>query len=332
MKKTCNLIWQERGDFLADILGSAKTTGREPVLAHAVNLFTPPRNGCKTTPPSPERHFTKEQLSAPSSLPSEQLRVIQSMRIAAEFVFKSCGKQPHFLGISNYEDLSLVPPDFESLCIQKKAPDIPDSLQMPKGSQLPGLFDILAAIQKSRIEATHIVFTNADIHLQPWFYVVVQKFLEAGFDSLIINRRTIHRESPAPSVLAMELLMAESGTTHPGMDCFIFPKHWLSRMEPTSAIIGRGAVMRSLLFNLVAIAEKLVVLSHTQLTYHFGDDRPWMLDDAQAAHSFNKIQAANLWLRLVENEISRRRLVELGTLFSKYLPDLPQEELEKFLG
>jgi hypothetical protein len=330
MKKTSNVTWQERGDFLADILDSANTVGREPMLAHAVNLFSPPGQAGKAPPPSGTSPWNK-QLSATHRLPCAQLRMIQSMRIAADFAVKSCGKKPDFIGIADCEDLPLVPANFESLCLEETATDLPDLLHMPTESQPPRLFAILAAMQKSRSEATHVVFTNSDIHLQPWFYVTAGRFLQAGFDSLIINRRTVHQETTASSCMPVELLMAESGITHPGLDCFVFPRQWLVRMMPTHAVVGRGAVMRSLLFNVVAIAEKLLVLSHAQLTYHFGDDRPWMQETSQAAHKFNKLQAAGLWLRLVENDVSRHRLVELGKLFPKYLPELHPEVLEKFL-
>jgi hypothetical protein len=334
MKKTSNITWQEEGDFLADLLTPGSPAGQVPPLAHAVNLFVPhsPESRCLQETSHGAAH------SIPC-LPHAQHQVIQSMRKAADFASEASMARPDLLGIAEAGDLPSLPPDFEKLPIEHARKAAGKNSLIRESANLPLLFDVLSAIQRSKSNATHIVFSNSDINLQPWFYAVVGSFLQSGYDSLIINRRTVENDAcnasdtTKTSSSAPEFIhMAESGKRHPGLDCFVFPKSWLNQFDRTEAIIGRGAVMRSMLFNLVAIAENLLVLTHTQMTYHYGDDRFWMLPEAQESRSFNKAQAAELWLRLVQNKTSLLRLSELGKLFPVYLPKLPKEVLAALLS
>jgi hypothetical protein len=66
--------------------------------------------------------------------------------------------------------------------------------------------------------------------------------------------------------------------------------------------------MRSLLYNLVAKARRMLILRDTHLTYHFGDDRPWadpMFDDYL---SFNLEQARGVLGALARDD-DRRALL-----------------------
>ena len=62
---------------------------------------------------------------------------------------------------------------------------------------------------------------------------------------------------------------------HPGFDCFVFPTAWVEDFVANAACVGIGWVMRSLLYNLVVKARRMVILRNAHLTYHYGDDRPW---------------------------------------------------------
>ncbi|MCC5788781.1 MAG: hypothetical protein JJT75_04045 [Opitutales bacterium] len=331
MKKTCNITWQEKDDFLADFFDSEVKNNQPIRIAHAINLFSKQKENTFGS----IRSDGQENPGPPNlQLPNEQLTVIQSMRAAAGFSCTNGSPRPDLWGIANSEELHLVPPDFEALRLSHAENPSNERDLPPYANQglLPRLFDLLNSIKQNTNDATHVVFTNADIHLQPWFYEVCCSFLQSGYDSLIVNRRTFENypDKPIPGI-PEALRHAEIGITHPGLDCFVFPISWLDQFVATSAIIGRGAVMRSLLFNMAAIAKNLLVLSHAQMTYHFGDDRPWMLPEAQAAREYNITQAAKLWLRLVQTERYKKNLVALGKIFPKYLPGLPVETLDKFL-
>lgn len=329
VKKTENITWQEEGDLLVDLFRACARHEPQIKLAHAINLYGNHKKVASQSASSSDPLPTNE-----SALGCEQTRVIQSMKEASASLEKTVGACVDFLGIVAPGDLHLVPDDFESIVHLERECMLGQSGSnlFPDAPQLPRLFDLLEAIKKSSTTATHVAFTNSDIHLQPWFYEVCLSFLQSGYDSLIVNRRTIEQyPTELPPGIPSSLRQAEPGSTHPGLDCFLFPKVWLDRFLRTEAVIGRGAVMRSLLFNMVALAENMLVLSHAQMTYHFGDDRPWMKLEAQAARNFNKDQAAELWLRLAKNETYRARLLAIGKLFTKYLPELSAETLSSYL-
>jgi hypothetical protein len=138
---------------------------------------------------------------------------------------------------------------------------------------LPLLFDILAHGAAVAKPNSYLVFTNNDICLQPNFFSSVRSLLRCGFDCLLINRRIV--EPYEAYGKAPELAALESGHRHGGFDCFVFPAAWVREFIFSNACVGVGFVMRSLLFNLVAKARRMLILRDAHLTYHYGDDRLW---------------------------------------------------------
>lgn len=326
MKKTGNVTWQEQGDSLANCFHAAMNPEAPVKLAHALNLYRLDHK------PGFGRHDNVSYQSQDMALGPEQSGVIDCMRFAAQSLYKTCGDKVDFIGVASTEDLNLVPDDFEKIqLLTGRQAFNGDSPEVLRAKDLPKLFDVLDSIKLSKSKATHLVFTNSDIHLQPWFYEVAVSFLRSGYDSMIVNRRTVEREPRQLHFAPLSLRQAESGITHPGLDCFIFPRAWLDQFQRTEAVIGRGSVMRSLLFNMVAVAENLLVLAHAQMTYHFGDDRPWMQPSAKAQEHLNMEEAAQLWLKLASSKQARHNLLALGKLFRKYLPALPKEQIEYYL-
>ena len=105
------------------------------------------------------------------------------------------------------------------------------------------------------------------------FYRTVRSILARGVDCVVINRRSV---APLESFgEAPELAALEVGWAHPGFDCFVFPTAWVEDFVANAACVGIGWVMRSLLYNLVVKARRMVILRNAHLTYHYGDDRPW---------------------------------------------------------
>ncbi len=255
MRITQNVSWQELDESLSDSLRPTST--RQGLrFRHAVNLYRPA--GCAT-------------------LGNDQLVTAETMRLARRFAeVVDGGPAVSHMAVHDASDSDVIPTDFESgRLLQRTMCDLPG---FENGPLLPFLFDILEAAVHgvgSEPEPTHLIFTNADICLQPNFYVFVQQAISTGFDSLVINRRTIANS-------AMDLPAAISGVDfgepHPGLDCFVFPFDWVQGFVTCDACVGAGFVMRSLLHNLVARAEALLVVADAHLTFHFGDDRPWQSD------------------------------------------------------
>lgn len=182
----------------------------------------------------------------------------------------------------------------------------------------PALFELLEIAAEADVPGDFVVYTNIDICLQPAFYRGVRHLLACGADSLIINRRTVlewELGDPAAGLAQFDL-----GEIHPGMDCFVFPRSWVERFEATGAIVGHGHVMRGLLYNLVAHAEALVVLTKAAMTYHFDDDRPWTGETARPYLDANVGEAARCFAALGGDPERARRLHAFVSAKPKYRP------------
>ena len=155
-------------------------------------------------------------------------------------------------------------------------------------------------------EVEYLVFTNSDIHLQPAFYSVLGVLIQQGYDVITTNRRTIavdpHDRSSSP------LHLADRGSDHPGLDCFVFPTRMMDRFVPSECCCGAGHVMRSLLFNLVAHSRRFLMLTHAQMTYHLGDDRRWAEPQFDDYMRFNIAQAQSVITAYAQDPEKAKRL------------------------
>jgi len=165
---------------------------------------------------------------------------------------------------------------------------------------LPLLFDIIERGAHSAYSEGFLVFTNADICLMPHFYHSVRHVLARGVDCLVINRRVVGQLSTYGS--ERHIATSEVGTRHAGFDCFVFPVAWVKRFIYTDACVGAGAVMRSLLYNLVAQAKRMLIMRAAHLTYHFGDDGAWAESKLMDYVAFNRDQARSVLSRLCQDK------------------------------
>ena len=156
-----------------------------------------------------------------------------------------------------------------------------------------------------------MIFTNADIRLRPAFYRSVRELLCQGFDALVINRRTT-----APDHAFAEgsvLAEAEYGISHPGYDCFVFRRALYERFTRNDALIGIPGVARGLLFNMIAHAERMLLLRNAALTWHAGDDKTWNDPDLRDYADFNREQNRAVWRTLCADRDVARRLTEFAS-------------------
>ncbi|WP_170434665.1 hypothetical protein [Ruegeria arenilitoris] len=170
---------------------------------------------------------------------------------------------------------------------------------------LPLLFDILENGASFAGRDDYLVYTNSDICVQPYFYGAVRQLIAAGFDAISINRRTVGNERIAPPD---PLALGETGLWHPGHDCFIFSKVVFERFLRTDSCLGKAGVMQPLLFNMVAHADRMLMLKNGHFTFHFGNDAPWRSEGNADYTTFNYNAASQNLQDLARDKKIKNRL------------------------
>ena len=233
-----------------------------------------------------------------------------TMQTARDFAGdKQCVK---FVSVQFPEDRDIVPDFFHKANdLQRSVLDF-GKFSIPR--KLPLLFDIL----RHGIEASHdeeyVVFTNTDINLMPQFYTCIAKILDFGFDVIVVNRREIPDYSTDPGLMAV--MYSDYGIIHEGFDCFVFPAAMFRKFATNRACVGAGLVMRGLLFNLVAHAKKMLVLSDCHLTFHLGQDRAWRNPALSDYTEYNRRNASTILQELLSDPGKSRLLkIFLGDRF-----------------
>lgn len=168
------------------------------------------------------------------------------------------------------EDHPAVPADFG------RTPDLEESVldygHFQKPRKLPLLRDILDRLYQAT-DAETLVYTNVDIGLLPHFYLAVDRWIEAGYDAFVINRRTI--SDRFTTVEQIPLIYAQVGEPHRGWDCFVFRRDAYPGYNLGTICVGAPRIGLALLANLVAHAKCFHELKDQHLTFHLGNDRPW---------------------------------------------------------
>lgn len=265
---------------------------------------------------------------------SVQAITFETIRDAARFA--AADHAVSCIAVTYPGDADLIPPGIVVAPPLKRF--VTDVARFNVARQLPLLFDILrngvaaewadlasppsSATRSAGVE--YFVMTNSDIHVQPGFYRVLGALIRAGYDVLTVNRRTV---DVAPEDRAFSpLFMAERGTDHPGFDCFVFPTSMLGSFIAANSCCGAGHVMRSLLFNLVAHAQRFLMLTHAQMTYHLGDDKYWA-DPAFADYEeFNQAEAKAVLKKLAKD---RGMAKKLANFIAAHEIDVYREALAK---
>jgi hypothetical protein len=276
-------------------LGDLPEVGTRPRPARFVHLVNP--------------------FASPAGPSSDRVQAVsyESMRRARDF----CPEIPVNLAAAVApEDRDCVPEAFELAGVLNR--NVTDVATFAHPAPLPLVFDVLEAgcaharaladEKGEDAEAVYVVFTNVDIALLPHFYAAVGDIVSRGYETLTIFRRTIPPIDPDPANLAT--MYAEYGVTHDGFDCFVIPLSQFDRYVRSDACIGRGFVMRSLLYNMVANASKMAILRKAHLTFHLGDDKDWKVPEFEDSNRFNVEQAKHVLVSLAERDpATARKLV-----------------------
>ncbi len=157
-------------------------------------------------------------------------------------------------------------------------------------------------------ETEYVVMTNSDIHVQPAFYRVLATLIAQGYDVITVNRRTLDVDLNDRDF--SPLFMADHGKDHGGFDCFVFPQSMMDSFVESTSCCGAGHVMRSLLFNLVAHANRFLMLTQAHLTYHLGDDQVWNTEPLKDYIDYNIAQGRAVIASLSQDPAKAQRLAE----------------------
>lgn len=192
------------------------------------------------------------------------------------------------------EDRALVPEWFQPTPDLERS--ILDIVTFRKERELPLLVDILNRLYTAVPDADYMIYSNVDIALMPHFYLAVNRFVEAGYDSFVINRRTI--SGSFNGIEDIPLMFSETGEQHPGHDCFVFKRNIYPRFILGDVCIGINWVGRVLLWNLIGHSQNFREFKDTHLTFHIGNDKSWKSDDYFDYAGHNKQEALNVLVEL----------------------------------
>lgn len=224
-----------------------------------------------------------------------------TMGLAQGFVPSGSVKQ---VAVTFPDEQFSLPPSFSQ--VKSLSRSVVDIATFKQARRLPLLSDILASGLMVAEDQDYIIFSNVDICPMPYFYGTVQRILNLGFESLIINRRTIEKYAFDPQLLP--LMYADNGRSHPGYDCFVFPRRLVDLFASSDACVGAPRVMRGLIYNLVAVSESLLILRDVHMTFHLGDDRTWDVPELKDYREHN-VRCADSVLDTQGHAPQRRELL-----------------------
>jgi hypothetical protein len=219
-----------------------------------------------------------------SDLHVAQSVTFETMRAAREFAKDRV--EVELFSAQYSEDRSFVPNGFQT------TPDLERSIldfgTFEKERKLPLIKDILDRLYETT-DAEYLIYTNVDIALVPNFYLAVDKFIEKGRDTFVINRRTI----PAhyKDISEIPLMCSEAGEPHPGYDCFVFKRDAYPKYEIGNVCIGMHWVGRVLLANIFCHASNFEEFKDRHLTFHIGNDMAWKNEGYSDYEKFNTEEA-----------------------------------------
>jgi len=216
----------------------------------------------------------------------------ETMRLARDFAL-DCA-EVSLLTAQYPEDRGLVPEWFQP------TPDLERSIldigTFQKERKLPLLVDVLNRLYRSIPDADYMIYSNVDIALMPHFYLAVNRFVEAGYDSFVINRRTI--SGSFNGIEDIPLMFSETGEQHPGHDCFVFKRNIYPRFILGDVCIGINWVGRVLLWNLMCHCKNFNEFKSAHLTFHLGNDKRWKGSGYSDYSAHNKREALKVLAEL----------------------------------
>lgn len=190
----------------------------------------------------------------------------------AKNIASEAGLKVKLLATCYDEDISMVPKEFEVVDLLKNSVNDING-KLPKKPKLPLLKDILDRLYNFSEGYDILIYTNADIAVQPHFYLAIKEIILQGFNSFTINKRIISEKYN--SIENLKEMYQEKGRSHPGADCFVFKRELYPSFHIDNVCLGRHMFDKSLLWNLMAFGKPFKIFGDRFLTFHIGNDRAW---------------------------------------------------------
>jgi hypothetical protein len=198
--------------------------------------------------------------------------------------YSTLNKKVNLYAVGYEEDVNFIPKGFKIL--PNLINSVMDYGNFQNRRKLPLIADILNSC--TSIDTDYIIYTNADISLQPYFYDYIFHKIHDGSDSLIINRRIVDEFS------SDVVMFSEVGLQHPGFDCFVFRKELLRKFNFGNACIGANWIGRILYTNLLIHSKSLEIIKDAHLTFHIGEDGAWMQEEYSEFDLHNKREVSSI--------------------------------------
>jgi len=257
------------------------------------------------TPPTLAHVVQPCRVSRESDLQAAQPITFETMRRAKAYAARA-GITVDLYATAFADEPEVVPDGFAAT--KPLTRSVGDVGSFNRTRKLPLIADILGNLHEAS-DADYFIYTNVDIGVLPNFYEVVAHLIDHGYDSFVINRRTLKKEAVSPEHIP--LLYAEAGESHPGSDCFIFKKSHCARFQLGNICIGAAGIGRLLAINMLAYAKNFREFKDLHVTFHVGDDQTWKsatYDDYQAHNRKESVGIVELYKRqglLADHEIAR---------------------------
>jgi hypothetical protein len=203
-----------------------------------------------------------------SDLYTAQQVTIETMRIARGFSASTVDVT--LLSAQYSEDRKVVPEYF--IATRDLDQSVLDVGNFKVKRKLPLAKDILDRACET-VESDYIIFTNVDIALLPNFYTSVSNLIGSGFDSFVINRRTIPKLYTR--VDDIPLMLAEVGLPHMGYDCFVFKREAYKNFILGLICVGAAHIGKAVWVNQILNSNKFKVFRDLHVTFHIGNDKIW---------------------------------------------------------
>ncbi len=273
---------------ISDIACMERTKSDEPQFLHVINPFTSDKG---------TEHDVAQ--STTFSCISNAKKVAKNVDVEV-----ICAVYP--------EDAGIVPDEFR--CLPLLSRSVSDIHTFSSQKKLPLLFDILDVV-KTNYNATdnqYIIYSNIDIAPMPLFYDLLRDITMRDIDAIVINRRTVSEKWGKGN--NETLMYSDVGKVHPGTDCFIFKRKIFDEFIKSETCIGALCVMKSLLYNLAALSERMVIIPDAHATLHIGDDRVWMAPEFKEFALHNQREGLSVAEKLIEKSPACRERLKKFTI------------------
>ncbi|HOP46456.1 MAG TPA: hypothetical protein PK874_02230 [Desulfobacteraceae bacterium] len=188
--------------------------------------------------------------------------------------------------------------------------------------------DILDRLYEAT-DADYMIYTNVDIALMPFFYIVVNRIIESGYDAFVINRRTISKTFERPEDIP--LMYSQVGEKHRGYDCFVFKRSAYPEYQLGNTCIGTGRIGAVLAVNLIYNAKQFKEFTDLHVTFHIGNDKVWKSRklNEYLLYNENELKKVLQYYDVLQNPLDYEFIKKMVVQFGKY--SIKEKVLRKFL-